>query len=422
MPTFRAAVLLLTVLLTACQRLDVRPPVPVPSPWRELGSPVLDGDPPRVQHSAVWTGNELLVWGGHTMIVGNCPHGPWADGARLDPAAGEWERLAAAPLEVRARHFAFWTGSEMLVVGGQAFGCTSAPALDGAAYDPAADAWRTLPPLPAPFPALPPETTWADLRPGGPAGLPDGLPGGIDTAAWTGTELLVWSGAYGGAAYDPRADRWRAIAPAPLGVPAEVATSTWTGSRWLVWSGAAGAGYDPVADAWQPLGAAFVPRRDDVLAWAGEIGRVLAYRSDDDSLHAYDVAGDTWEELPESPLRAAAEESIYEGLHSEGVQGVWTGDRLVLWGGTRPPEMLAGIDASDLPPPGPETFAYDPATRTWSELAASPLGRRQDGTVTWTGREMIVVGGFDVAVGASGQAFDPAGPNAPAAAYRIERG
>lgn len=145
---------------------------------------------------------------------------------------------------------------------------------------------------------------------------------------------------------------------------------------------------------------------------------MLAYRGDDDSLHAYDPAGDAWEELPDSPLRAIAERSIYQGLHSEGVQGAWTGDRLVLWGGTRPSETLACDDSPcDLPPPGPETLAYDPAIRQWCELAASPLGRRQDGTVTWTGREIIVVGGFDVVVRAAGQPFASSEPDAPAAAH-----
>lgn len=87
--------------------------------------------------TAVWTGERMLVWTGR-------------DGAAYDPAAGRWTRLPDSPLPVQRRPTAVWSGDELLVWGGVrrpgARRCP--PAADGAAYDPAADRWRCLPPSP----------------------------------------------------------------------------------------------------------------------------------------------------------------------------------------------------------------------------------------------------------------------------------
>jgi hypothetical protein len=67
---------------------------------------------PRGFHTAVWTGTEMLVWGGST--AGRL----FADGAVYDPAAGSWRSMPRAPLAPRTGHVAVWTGRELLVWGG----------------------------------------------------------------------------------------------------------------------------------------------------------------------------------------------------------------------------------------------------------------------------------------------------------------
>jgi N-acetylneuraminic acid mutarotase len=69
---------------------------------------------PRWGHTAVWTGNEMIVWGGS---VGGSP--PFNTGGRYQPSADSWRgtSLANAPT-VRSNHTAVWTGTEMIVWGG----------------------------------------------------------------------------------------------------------------------------------------------------------------------------------------------------------------------------------------------------------------------------------------------------------------
>ena len=78
---------------------------------------------------------------------------------------------------------------------------------------------------------------------------------------WTGSRVLVWGGVASrtgdrflndGAAYDPAADRWTALPPAPVrGRDRHVAV--WAGDRMLVWGGCC-ANDRPFAD-----GAVYLP-------------------------------------------------------------------------------------------------------------------------------------------------------------------
>lgn len=68
-----------------------------------------------------------------------------------EPATIPAGTMATGPLAAREQHVAVWTGEEMVVWGGALTGEPSTlPPLadDGAAYDPAAGAWRALAPSP----------------------------------------------------------------------------------------------------------------------------------------------------------------------------------------------------------------------------------------------------------------------------------
>jgi hypothetical protein len=89
----------------------------------------------RSQFAAVWTGHQVLVWGGLTgpyTAQAVPPHGE-----AYDPVTYLWSALPQAPLRGRANPLAVWTGSQMIVWGGQFEGrLTTTFAHDGAAYQP----------------------------------------------------------------------------------------------------------------------------------------------------------------------------------------------------------------------------------------------------------------------------------------------
>jgi N-acetylneuraminic acid mutarotase len=188
----------------------------------------------------VWTGTELLVWGGYNAVYGFVGLG---DGAAYDPASDTWRPLSSAGApQGRWSHSAVWTGSAMIVFGG--IGCGdggSGPEYcqGGGRYDPVADRWDSLSLADAP-----------SARNG-------------HSAVWTGHEMIVWgggsarcqngsSGACGdGAAYDPDSDRWRALAFPPTVGPRSMHVAVWTGTAMLVWGGA--------VEAWLHTGLLFTP-------------------------------------------------------------------------------------------------------------------------------------------------------------------
>src|SRR5436190_644518 len=65
-------------------------------------------------HTAVWTGREMIIWGGF-----NFSSGFFNSGARYNPAADHWMATSTANApSVRQSHTAVWTGREMIVWGG----------------------------------------------------------------------------------------------------------------------------------------------------------------------------------------------------------------------------------------------------------------------------------------------------------------
>src|SRR5262249_14104351 len=68
---------------------------------------------PRAMHTAVWTGAEMLVWGGYDGAY-------LGSGGRYDPAYDSWRGTngdATAPAP-RGAHAAAWTANGMIVWGG----------------------------------------------------------------------------------------------------------------------------------------------------------------------------------------------------------------------------------------------------------------------------------------------------------------
>ncbi len=242
---------------------------PAADRWRLLPeSPLSD----RLDHSAVWTGAEMIVWGGSAGSPGGVHRGrSLRNGAAYDASARAWRRIAVSPLSQRECHVAVWTGSEMVIWGGVAAGCASGGhqwLRDGAVYDPERDRWRPIAPAP--------------IR----SGITSEHPG--PAAVWTGEEMIVWNG-FEAAAYTPTTDRWRRLPPPPKAsrTDSEPGTLLWTGREVFVSGGccppnppvgccpaghfSAPAAYDPGRDEWStPRRPASLEKHYAFTAWTGD--------------------------------------------------------------------------------------------------------------------------------------------------------
>jgi hypothetical protein len=101
---------------------------------------------PRRYHVAVWSGTRMLVWGGSGDAQQDQA---LADGAAYDPAADRWTPFSSAGAPPgRWAHSGVWTGRELLVFGG--LGCSRNEAGEpelcgsGGRYDPVADRWASM--------------------------------------------------------------------------------------------------------------------------------------------------------------------------------------------------------------------------------------------------------------------------------------
>jgi hypothetical protein len=193
-------------LLTPDQRIQHDRATPATDAWQPPAPPTA-----RLFHTAVWTGSEMIVWGGEDSV------GALNTGERYNPAADNWTALSAtgAP-DARARHTAVWTGSEMIVWGGRG---SLALLNTGARYDPAADTWTAVTASGAPA------ARW------------------VHTAVWTGSEMIVWGGETleiylnDGARYNPAGNIWGAVSTTGAPAARSAHTAVWTGSEMIVWGG-----------------------------------------------------------------------------------------------------------------------------------------------------------------------------------------
>ncbi len=282
------------------------------------GFPEQDQPYARFGHSAVWTGAEMIVWGGAAISTSS-----YGDGAAYNPATGKWRAISStdAP-SARRDHSAVWTGTEMIVWGGSDFSQSDGLS-DGGRYDPATDMWMPIP-------------------------ATDALYGRFGhSAVWTGTKMIVWGGGLDsttsvsdGATFDPATGAWKAISTTGAPDPRRDHSAVWTGSEMLVFGGSpiyAGGGtfpgvtaYDPTTDTWADLPTTNAPtsRFSQSAVWTGSellmFGGALDSTTTLDDGARLDPATGAWSALPASGRPTLRRE------HS----AVWTGSAMLVWGGS----------------------------------------------------------------------------------------
>ncbi len=87
---------------------------PLQNKWTSLGTTGAPG--PRAIHSVVWTGNSMIVFGG---VTSDSAPDISATGGVYTPATNTWKAFRTEAVQARYDHTAVWTGSEMLVYGGR---------------------------------------------------------------------------------------------------------------------------------------------------------------------------------------------------------------------------------------------------------------------------------------------------------------
>jgi len=332
----------------------------------------------------VWTGTELLIWGGVQDNQGPTEAG---DGAAYDPVTRAWTPMPASPLSPRNGAFAVWTGTRALFWGGGNGSLT--PLMDGASYDPASRTWAMLPTAP-----LRPDVRQAIV--------------------WTGTQMIVIQ-PEGGAIFDPATNSWTTVPTLPqvAGWQPFAVGAEWTGSEVITWvasrppaaNGVVPSGYLFSAYSWWPGKVVQVWPPPPVQAWtslpnlpnvgafpfgtAAPIGGRLLFLGgsncppgavcpDQDFFDGewFDPASGTWTSLPVK-------------FSGGGGPAVWTGSAMVVFAakaGATPGSVYGRPDI-----PAGAAAAFDPSTGSWTGLAPCPIPDLTNASLAWTGRQLIVV-------------------------------
>jgi N-acetylneuraminic acid mutarotase len=316
----------------------------------------------RANHTAVWTGSEMIVWGGENLLA------IFGTGGRYDPITDAWTAtsLNNNPFP-RTSHTAVWTGTEMIVWGGFD---GSDGVNTGGRYNPSTDSWISTSILNAP--------SARDLH----------------TAVWTGTQMIVWGG-YGagsdgelntGGRYNPSTNTWTATSTTNAPSARYFHTAVWTGSEMIVWGGYdfgnnlsfdTGGRYNPNTNTWTPTSTTNAPvsRHDQTAVWTG--AQMIVWGGIHQTSNAFDYlytggrynpTTDTW------AATAITNVPVARYHHS----AVWTGSVMIIWAG------------NDYNTGG----RYNPITDSWTATSTTNApSRRWRHTAIWTGAEMIVWGG-----------------------------
>jgi len=296
--------------------------------------------------SAVVNG-KLYLFGGNPVAVGGKQGAPPGLVFEYDPAADRWTKKKNMPQPAHHNAVVGYNG-KIYVFGGavqrKPGGPTQYPIDNSWEYDPAADSWRALAPMPLRRMAA--------------------------AAVESGGKIFVIGGA----------GPWPGLENEPLGgeAPARIVDANHM--------------YDPAANTWTPRQTLPTPRthmfvgavNGRIYVIGGRVGTMqVVTGSTTDLVEEYDIAADRWGAVK---LRMPTP-------RDGGTVGVYQG-RIYVAGGQSITAISNSVSRA--------LEAYDPATNTWSILPTVPLARHgQGGGVI--GNRFHVVGGHITAAFSGGE-------------------
>ena len=345
-------------------------PITVGSRWVSLTT---TNEPSgRIYHSAVWSGSEMIIWGGYFVDTEYNPY-ELNTGGRYNPTTDSWipTTTTNAPA-ARDSHSAVWTGtgSRMIIWGGNlGAGDTS----DGFSYNPSTNSWSAISMTNAP--------SARDSH----------------SAVWTGSKMVVFGGySYSsstffndGGRYDPSGNTWQPISTTNAPDARLWHTAVWTGSKMIIWGGfgsdynarSTGGVYDPVGNVWSGTTTdnAPEPRFNHTAVWTGSVMIIFGGFDNSNFFNdgfKYNPSSDTWTAISTDNAPSTRD------LHT----AVWVNSKMVVWGG------IDGDSGDDVDTGG----MYNPASDTWAELTTDGVPAARDRhTAVAAGTTMIIWGGWD---------------------------
>lgn len=334
---------------------------------------------PRFRACAVWTGDEMFVWGG-TNEAGE----PLDTGGAYDPMTDTWREVSMdMPPAAREQPTCVAFEGKVFVWGGAA-----APApgeqplllLDGSIWNPQTNGWRSI-------------------------GTPTGLEPRIRaTAVWTGAQVLIWGGedmtehqVATGARYDPSQDTWTLLDTGNKPPLCKRQASVWTGSDLFVFGGRDDAGgqvgdkfhvYSLALDQWSEVTAVGgpTPRSNAFAVWTGSEMIVWGGLGGDGvglvDGAAFSPSTGEWAPISQvAPPTARGRQEFRSGWNA------WTGEEMLVVGGSDANGIRADLARFD--PDAPDATAWS------GPVAWDPPYAHEQGVGVWTGREFILWGGSD---------------------------
>jgi hypothetical protein len=289
----------------------------------------------RVGHTAVWTGSEMIVWGGYFVV--NDTEVFLDSGGRYSPETNSWIATTRTNVPAARRlHTAIWAaGPNAMIVWGGYYndGVNDHFLKSGGIYDPALDSWGP----------------WSSLITQTPAARAG------HTVVWTGDAMIVWGGFDSvagsnystGGMYLPGTMTWVSISNVLAPEARSEHSAIWTGTDMVIWGGR-----------------------------AHDFGQGDQYFNNGGR---YSLANNRWSATSTSDAPSA------RAFHS----AVWNGTDMIVWGGSYyDGSTLANVYFNS-------GGKYDPLRDHWSETNTenAPAGRTGH-NVAWTGVYMLVWGGF----------------------------
>lgn len=193
---------------------------------------------PRTNFAIIWTGTELVIWGGST-ITGSYNY--FNNGARYNPATKTWTPLniVGAPLARTAMAYGYNAATNEMIIWGGFNGPTLA---DGARYNLTTNTWSTIASVGNPGTRINYAFTMGNDR----------------LYIWGGLLLSTFAQTNTGYYYSFTSSTWSPMSVAVLNPTArEGANAVWTGSQLLIWGGNTGgnglntgARYTPGTNSW----------------------------------------------------------------------------------------------------------------------------------------------------------------------------
>ena len=348
----------------------------------------------RFKHSAVFTGQEMIVFGGQDGDQ------TLNSGGIYDLRTSEWEPLTQKGAPHRYHHQAVMADDQMIVWGGfeQSDDSSINWHHNGAIYDLKAKSWR---PLEAPYQK--PQLNHLDEAP-------------VQTANRAGDNLIVWGGLSTqgkplGGIYEIPTGTWKPISKKKSPARVGAHTTVYTGDALIVWGGFKGADvydrivtnegaiYDIATNQWRPISTDGAPsaRYNHQAVWTGThmiiYGGSPAQRGRGQTiLHAtggiYDPKTDQWEPF-----------TTQIATDTSGHTALWNGKEMIVLGGK---SRYLGSYYSDV-------IAFDPQNGIWRSISSkSSPSIRWHHSAVWTGTSMLVWGGgvgYDRTYGDGSQFF-----------------